>query len=67
MILLYIKSGINCLINMTKCNAPFSRILIDRMLEKSEWDLTDSHQARFEFSGSSGRADYLLMGHLRLP
>jgi predicted type IV restriction endonuclease len=48
---------------MQKRNEAFSRILIDKLLEKSGWDLTDPHQVRFESSGSSGRADYLLMGH----
>src|ERR1700722_8013316 len=47
---------------MKNKNEAFSRILIDRLLEKSGWDLTDSHQVTFESSGSSGRADYLLMG-----
>ena len=47
---------------MTKNNEAFSRILIDRLLEKSGWSLTDPQQVRFESSGSNGRADYLLMG-----
>ena len=47
---------------MKNQNEAFSRILIDRLLEKSGWNLTDSSQVKFESSGSSGRADYLLMG-----
>jgi type I restriction enzyme R subunit len=38
----------------------FSRVLIDRALTDSGWDLTDPRQVRFEQSGSSGRSDYLL-------
>jgi hypothetical protein len=37
-----------------------SRILIDKALEASGWDLTDPHQAEFEYKTTSGRADYLL-------
>lgn len=47
---------------MNKQNEAFSRILIDKLLEKSSWNLTDPHQIRFESLGSSGKADYLLMG-----
>lgn len=41
----------------------FSRVLIDRLLERSGWNLIDPNQVKFESFGSSGRADYLLMGH----
>lgn len=41
----------------------FSRVLIDRLLEQSNWDLTDSKQVRFESSGHAGRSDYVLMGN----
>ena len=45
----------------------FSRVLIDRALEDSEWDLLDPRQVRFEMSGSSGRADYILLDLLGRP
>ena len=38
----------------------FSRILIDRALEDSNWDLLK--QVHFELSTSTGRADYVLKG-----
>jgi hypothetical protein len=34
-------------------NEAFSRVLIDKALEFSGWNLLDSHQVRFEL-GSSG-------------
>ena len=40
----------------------FSRILIDKALEASGWNLLDSLQVQFEVHGSSGRADYVLKG-----
>ena len=40
----------------------FSRVLIDKELEYSGWDLLNQSQVRFELSGESGRADYVLMG-----
>ena len=43
-------------------NEAFSRILIDKALEFSGWNLLDSHQVRFELNTQSGRADYLLTG-----
>ena len=42
----------------------FSRILIDKALEASDWDLLDSRQVRFEQNAVSGRADYLLLDPL---
>ncbi len=39
----------------------FSRILIDKALEASNWDLLDSRQVRFEHNAVTGRADYLLL------
>jgi type I restriction enzyme, R subunit len=39
----------------------FSRILIDRALGESDWDLLDPKQVRFEYHSSNGRADYLLL------
>src|ERR1700680_3663658 len=45
----------------------FSRILIDKALEFSDWDLLDPKQVQFEFHASNGRADYLLknsLGHV---
>jgi len=38
----------------------FSRVLIDKALEASGWDLTK--QVRFELATTTGRADYVLMG-----
>ncbi|MFA7158016.1 MAG: DEAD/DEAH box helicase family protein [Kiritimatiellia bacterium] len=43
-------------------NEAFSRILIDKALEFSGWNLLDTHQVRFEISGATGRADYVLSG-----
>jgi type I restriction enzyme R subunit len=43
-------------------NEAFSRVLIDKALEFSGWDLLDSHQVRFELNTANGRADYLLGG-----
>lgn len=47
-------------------NEAFSRILIDKALEDSGWNLLDPHQVRFELNGATGRADYVLSGK-RLP
>ena len=44
-------------------NEAFSRVLIDKALEFSGWDLLDSKQVRFELNTSNGRTDYLLAGH----
>jgi type I site-specific restriction endonuclease len=38
----------------------FSRVLIDKALEFSGWDLLDPRQVQFELHTSGGRADYLL-------
>jgi len=35
----------------------FARILIDRALSDSEWDLLDTQQIHFEFHTPTGRAD----------
>lgn len=43
-------------------NEAFSRILIDKALEFSGWNLVDPKQVRFELSGLGGRADYVLSG-----
>jgi type I restriction enzyme R subunit len=43
-------------------NEAFSRVLIDKALEFSGWDLLDPHQVRFELNTATGRADYLLGG-----
>jgi len=43
-------------------NEAFSRVLIDKALEFSGWNLLDSQQVRFELNTESGRADYLLCG-----
>ena len=47
-------------------NEAFSRILIDKALEFSGWNLLDSRAVRFELNTATGRADYLLLG-LRGP
>jgi type I restriction enzyme R subunit len=42
-------------------NEAFSRVLIDKALEFSGWNLLDPHEVRFELNSDSGRADYVLM------
>jgi type I site-specific restriction endonuclease len=44
----------------TPQNEAFSRVLIDKALEFSDWDLLDPKQVQFELHISNGRADYLL-------
>lgn len=43
-------------------NEAFSRVLIDKALEFSGWNLLNPKEVRFEMTGSSGRADYVLSG-----
>jgi len=43
-------------------NEAFSRVLIDKALEFSGWNLLDPHQVHFEMIGPDGRADYVLSG-----
>jgi type I restriction enzyme R subunit len=45
-------------------NEAFSRILIDKALEFSSWDLLDPRQVQFELHTTNGRADYLLKDRL---
>jgi len=45
-------------------NEAFSRVLIDRALAASGWDLLDGKQVKFECHVSNGRADYLLLDKL---
>src|SRR5712675_1809383 len=45
-------------------NEAFSRILIDKALEFSAWDLLNPQQVQFELHTSNGRADYLLKDKL---
>lgn len=45
-------------------NEAFSRILIDKALEFSGWDLLDPRQVQFELHTTNGRADYLLKDKL---
>jgi type I restriction enzyme R subunit len=47
---------------MAGSNEAFSRVLIDKALEASSWNLLDPHAVRFEFDSRTGRADYLLVG-----
>lgn len=42
-------------------NEAFSRVLIDKALEFSGWNLLDAHEVRFELNSETGRADYVLM------
>lgn len=42
----------------------FSRVLIDKALEYSAWNLLDSKQVVFEYNNQAGRADYLLKDSL---
>lgn len=42
-------------------NEAFSRVLIDKALEFSGWNLLNPHEVRFELHGHTGRADYVLM------
>jgi len=44
----------------TPQNEAFSRVLIDKALGFSGWDLLDPKQVQFELHTSNGRADYLL-------
>lgn len=48
----------------TAHNEAFSRILIDRALEDSGWNLFDPKQVQFEHHTIGGRADYLLKDRL---
>jgi type I restriction enzyme R subunit len=43
-------------------NEAFSRVLIDKALEFSGWNLLDHKQVSFELNTATGRADYLLGG-----
>lgn len=45
-------------------NEAFARVLIDKALEYSGWNLLDSKQVAFEYNAKSGRADYLLKDSL---
>ncbi len=38
----------------------FARVLIDKALSDSDWDLLNPQQIQFEFHTPTGRADYLL-------
>jgi len=40
-------------------NEAFSRVLIDKALEFSGWDLLNPQQVQFELHTPNGRADYL--------
>ena len=42
----------------------FSRVLIDKALEYSGWNLLDPKQVQFEYNNQAGRADYLLKDSL---
>src|SRR3990170_6377057 len=42
----------------------YSRVLIDKALEASGWDLLNSHEIEFELNTGSGRADYLMKDRL---
>ncbi len=44
---------------MTVTPESFSRILIDKALEASGWNLLDPRQVRFEVHAGGKRADYV--------
>ena len=48
----------------TSHNEAFARILIDKTLEASGWNLLDDQQIQFEYHNASKRADYLLKDNL---
>jgi type I restriction enzyme R subunit len=48
----------------TSQSEAFSRVLIDKALEYSGWNLLDSKQIQFEYNNQAGRADYLLKDRL---
>jgi type I restriction enzyme R subunit len=48
----------------TSRSEAFSRVLIDKALEFSGWDLLDPGQVQFELHTSNGRVDYLLKDRL---
>lgn len=48
----------------TSQSEAFSRILIDKALEESGWNLLDPKQVQFEYHTLGGRADYLLKDRL---
>lgn len=50
--------------NTTHHPEAFARVLIDRALTDSNWDLLDPQQVQFEFHTPTGRADYLLKDSL---
>jgi type I restriction enzyme R subunit len=50
-----------------KQNEAFTRVLLDRALEYSDWDLLDPDQVVFEYHSQSGRADYILKDRLGRP
>src|SRR5258706_13280145 len=56
-------AGDDALMN-SKNNEAFSRVLIDKALEYSGWDLLSGKDVQFESHTSIGRADYLLKGKL---
>lgn len=45
----------------------FSRVVIDRKLRESGWDIEDSRQVVFEDHSSAGRADYILKDDVGKP
>ena len=45
-------------------NEAFSRVLIDKALEFSGWELLNPKQVQFEYNNVGGRADYLLKDSL---
>jgi type I restriction enzyme R subunit len=50
--------------NTTHHPEAFSRVLIDRALSDSGWDLLNPQKVQFEFHTPNGRADYLLKDNL---
>ena len=48
----------------TSQSEAFSRVLIDKALEFSGWNLLDPKQVQFEYNNQAGRVDYLLKDKL---
>ena len=48
-------------------NEAFSRVLIDKALEFSGWNLLNPQEVRFELNSETGRADYVLMSQRGTP
>src|SRR5437773_2200974 len=61
---LILLDEVNHFLNLSRHNETFSRVLIDKALEASDWDLINDHQVQFEHNSPAGRIDYLLKDSL---